>query len=96
MDRPTGVYLISFLQVFLGAYLLSVAFFDFVYGSFFDGNTLLASLALVTGVINFVLGLGIWGVKGWAWMLTLIFPFVHMPANFCLIFWPTNTSAFSA
>lgn len=78
MDRPTGVYLISFLQVFLGAYLVSVAFFDFVYGSFFDGNTLLASLALVTGIINFVLGFGIWGLKGWAWMLTLVFQFVHI------------------
>ncbi|HRQ40579.1 MAG TPA: hypothetical protein PLD25_21910 [Chloroflexota bacterium] len=86
MDRPVGVYLISFLQVFLGAYLLSVAFFDFVYGSFFDGNTLLASLALVAGVINFVLAFGIWGVKGWAWTLTLVFQFIHIAREFLSYF----------
>lgn len=78
MDRPIGVYLISFLQVFLGGYLLSVAFFDFRYGSFFGGNDLLAGLALAAGIINFVLAFGIWGTKSWAWTLTLFFQFVHI------------------
>ncbi len=86
MDRPVGVYLISFLQLFLGAYLLSVAFFDYMYGSFYGGNDLLAGLALVAGIINFVLAFGIWGLKGWAWMLTLFFQIIHIAREFLSYF----------
>lgn len=86
MDRPTGVYLISFSQVFLGAYLVSVAFFDYMYGSFGDNNTL-ALLALILGIVMFALGFATWVMKPWSWTLTLIFQFVHIAREILAYFW---------
>ncbi len=86
MDRPTGVYLISFLQVFTGAYLASVAFFDYVYGSFGSNNSL-AFLALVMSIISFALGFAMWVMKPWAWTLTLIFQFLHIAREILAYFW---------
>lgn len=86
MDRPTGVYLISFLQVFTAAYLLSVAIFDYAYGSF-GGNNTLALLALIMSIFMFAVGFATWVMKPWAWTATLIVQILHIAREFLAYFW---------
>ena len=74
MDRPTGVYVISFLQVLAAAYYVGIA----IFGIFFDAydNMALVYAALVIGIFMFILSTGTWAMKSWAWTLTLIMQIV--------------------
>ncbi len=70
MDRPTGVYVISFLQTLTAAYFFGIG----IFGIFFNAyeNMTLVYAALIIGILMFILSTGMWVMKSWAWTFTLI------------------------
>lgn len=71
MDRPTGVYIIAFLEVFMALYLLTVSFFNFTMGTTANETTV-AVFTLIVGLLLFGLSAATWIMKPWTWTVNLI------------------------
>jgi hypothetical protein len=81
MDRPTGVYVIAFLQVLNAAYLVSLGFF------WRNDNPTLAILALALGIFMFILSAATFVMKPWSWTATLILQMLSIIHQFVAYFW---------
>jgi hypothetical protein len=81
MDRPTGVYLIAFLQVLNAAYLVSAGFFGR------NDNPPLAIAAIALGIFMFILSASTFVMKPWAWTATLILQSLSIIHQFVAYFW---------
>jgi hypothetical protein len=75
MSRPTGVTILAILQL-LGALVLLVvgalALMAFMLIPVFSFFAILALVPLFFGIIGLILFYGLWNMKSWAWLWTII------------------------
>jgi lysylphosphatidylglycerol synthetase-like protein (DUF2156 family) len=68
--RPTGVTVLAILEILGGLAGLGIG--AVLIGSVSTLQSALGALALIFGILGFVLGIGFLGGKGWAWTLGII------------------------
>ncbi|MHA2143351.1 MAG: hypothetical protein ACXADC_13630 [Candidatus Thorarchaeota archaeon] len=68
-ERPLGVMILAILQILgaLGIILTGVALFIIPFFGFLFGG-----IAILIGLFFLWIGLGLWNMKGWAWMWAMI------------------------
>jgi hypothetical protein len=73
--KPTGVVVLAILQLLGALSALAVgvlALMVFMISPIFSIFAILALLPLIIGIIGLILFYGLWTMKGWAWLWTLI------------------------
>ncbi len=73
--KPTGVVILAILQLLGALALLAVgvlAFMAFMLVPIFSFFAILALIPLIFGLIGLLLFYGLWTLKSWAWLWTLI------------------------
>jgi hypothetical protein len=75
-ERPLGVTIIAILQLISSILLLFGGFGSFVIGMatmpFGFILLIVGAVFLFFGLIGFIIGWGLWTLKGWAWMIAFI------------------------
>ena len=75
-ERPLGVTIIAILQLIAALFLIFSGAMGILAGLAipFFGIFLIAigAMALIFGIIGFILFIGLWRLKGWAWWLAFI------------------------
>jgi hypothetical protein len=75
MSRPTGVTILAILQL-LGALVLLfvgvLALMAFMVVPIFSIFAILALFPLIFGIIGLILFYGLWNLKSWAWIWTIV------------------------
>ncbi|MGY5876167.1 MAG: hypothetical protein RTU30_10500 [Candidatus Thorarchaeota archaeon] len=74
MARPLGVTILAILQLLGAIVLLAVGVLAFIAGALLLPiiGMLLALFPLIFGIIGLILFYGLWNLKSWAWMWTII------------------------
>ncbi|MBN2228148.1 MAG: hypothetical protein JW779_01060 [Candidatus Thorarchaeota archaeon] len=71
--RPLGITILAILQLLGSLLLLLGAALVLMAGAIIDPILLLFAIApLILGIIGLILFYGLWNLKGWAWIWTLI------------------------
>jgi hypothetical protein len=90
MSRPTGVTVLAILAFCFATFLLLAGLFVTLVGTAVGaaGGPLLAALGAFAGIVMIVfallealVGYGLWTLKGWAWMLTVILAGLGLAMN---------------
>ncbi|MFW9833236.1 MAG: hypothetical protein ACFFEK_04520 [Candidatus Thorarchaeota archaeon] len=75
-ERPLGVTIIAVLQMLSAIILLVSGGLSMVaalaLGPFGFLFVFLGAIFLIIGIIGFIIGYGLWTLKGWAWMVAFI------------------------
>ena len=84
-DRPLGVTILAILNIIGGLFSLLGAFGFFAIAALdpFFGVIwmLLGAILALLGLLNLVVGWGLWALKSWAWMLALIINLINLILN---------------
>jgi hypothetical protein len=90
MNRPTGVTVLSILAFIAGAFTLIAGLLLTLMGTAIGsmGGPVFAAIGafagvifLVLGALYFLVGFGLWTLKPWAWMLTVILCGIGLALN---------------
>lgn len=90
MNRPTGVTVLSILAFIGGAFTLLAGLLLTLMGTAIGamGGPLFAAIGAFAGIIFLVLGalyllvgFGLWTLKSWAWMLTVVLSGISLTLN---------------
>ena len=102
MERPTGVTIIALL-VIIGAILaILTGVFDLgLFGNALvrtDDNafltpTVAGATLLIVGIIQLIVGFGLWNLASWAWVVAVIVTVVRLIADVLLFFQGRHTEA---
>ncbi|MFX1579386.1 MAG: hypothetical protein ACFFBJ_07025 [Promethearchaeota archaeon] len=75
-ERPLGVTIIAILQMLSAIVLLVTGSLSMMaalaLGPFGFLFVILGGVFLIIGIIGFIIGYGLWTLKGWAWMIAFI------------------------
>lgn len=75
-ERPLGVTIIAVLQMLSAIILIFGGYTAIVIGAglgiFGAFAAILGGILLIFGLIGFIIGWGLWTLKGWAWMIAFI------------------------
>jgi hypothetical protein len=72
-SKPTGILVLAILQLIQAIMILAVAAIALLaFASLPIFGVLLAFFPLILGIIGLILFYGLWTLKGWAWLWTLI------------------------
>ena len=81
-ERPIGVIIIAILQLIGALAMLGLGALSLIAGLAipFFGFILMAlgAFMLVWGIIGLILFWGLWGMKSWAWLITIIFNIISI------------------
>ena len=84
-ERPIGVIIIAILQLISALVTLAGGALTLLAGLAipFLGIILIAigAVLLIFGIIGLILFWGLWGMKSWAWLLTLLINFLNLIIN---------------
>ncbi|MEM2141948.1 MAG: hypothetical protein QXS20_03385 [Candidatus Thorarchaeota archaeon] len=73
-DRPLGVTILAILELLGGLFAILTTAGVLMVALMVDPVLLvLAILPLIVGIVNLILFYGFWTLKGWAWILGIIF-----------------------
>ena len=72
--KPTGVLILAILQLISAISWLALGALAFIAGALLLPifGLLFAMIPLIIGIIGLILFYGLWSLKGWAWLWTLI------------------------
>jgi hypothetical protein len=73
-SKPTGILILAILQLLQALFALAVGVMALMFGALLLPifGLLLAFFPLLIGIIGLILFYGLWTLKGWAWLWTLI------------------------
>ena len=92
-DRPLGVTIIAILQLLgsiaglaLGALMVMGGMLIPIFGIIIVA---IGAFMIIWAIIGILLFWGLWGLKGWAWMITMIWNIIQLILN-VYNFWNTS------
>ena len=74
-ERPLGVTIIAILQFIAAIWFIFVGYTLFLVGAAFGLpglGAIFGGVFLIIGIFGFIIGWGLWTLKGWAWMFAFI------------------------
>ena len=75
-ERPLGVTIIAALQMISAIVLIFGGYMALMFGAALGPFGFLAAILggfmLIFGILGFIVGWGLWTLKGWAWMIAFI------------------------
>jgi hypothetical protein len=81
-ERPLGVTIIAILQLLGAIGMLAIGALSLMAGLAIPifGIILMAigAFMIIWGIIGFLLFWGLWGLKGWAWLITLLYNIIAL------------------
>jgi hypothetical protein len=91
-DRPLGVTILAVLEIivgllglFSGFTLLTLgAMMPFGLGAF---AAVIGAVVLFIGILDVIIGWGLWSLKSWAWMVALIVNIINLILNAIQLAW---------
>ena len=90
-DRPLGVTILAVLEIIVGLLGLFSGFTLITVGAmvpFLAGFAIiLGAVVLFIGLLDVIIGWGLWSLKSWAWMVALIVNIINLILNAVQFAW---------
>ena len=90
-DRPLGVTILAVLEIIVGLLGLFSGFTLITVGAmvpFLAGFAIiLGAVVLFIGLLDVIIGWGLWSLKSWAWMVALIVNIINLILNAIQLAW---------
>jgi hypothetical protein len=91
-DRPLGVTILAVLEIIVGLLGLFSGFTLLTLGSLMPFGlgafaAIIGAVVLFIGILDVIIGWGLWSLKSWAWMVALIVNIINLILNAIQLAW---------